>query len=764
MTQRVIHSFSALLLLLVVGWPTVATAQNTAFGFEFREVAKVVQAGDTLRSPWAGGLDSPQFSSLDLNGDSQNDLFIFDRRTRRVLTYLNAAAPGGGRQWQYAPDYALLFPTDLQNWALLRDYDCDGRPDLFTSANNGTDIRVYRNVAGAGGRPQFQLAVAQIRAVLTGSSPININTGNNLPSIKDVDGDGRLDILVVDWDSNRIITQYQNISTGACGGLSFQLTNEVWGNIRNCLGTCGSYLFSATPVICRPGQVQHTFGSNLTLIDLDGDGDQDALMGRDYCTELVSMLNQGTPQLAAMTSANANFPTAATAVRIPYFPAAYHLDVNFDGRPDLLVAPNVYDNLDSIEIRRTVSYYANTSTGTAPVFDFRQPDFLQKDMIETSTQAAPVFLDVDADGRQDLLVSGLRRDAPGGFLVASLAYYRNTGTATRPVYQLVTSDYLNLSAQKFGGLRPTITDLNRDGAPDLVCIGYYSIGRRQFLGYYQNLAAAGQAPNFDTANMRYIENVPNDADDAVTFFDVDNDGYVDMLYGTYSNRSDFPPGQGLWYFRNNGTSPVERAFVLTNSDFGQIRTAAGTRPAKLYPVVADFDGDTMPDLVTIDATGTVKFFANLRAQSGIFLERTGLFYNAATGAYDDGYLGNRESNHFALAAADVNGDGAPELFIGTEAGGVLAATTRNRVLSTRGAAARALPLSLYPNPATATATVEAARPVSLTLLDLTGRVVRTAATPARQHQLDLRGLAAGLYLVRCQTADGQIGMQRLVVK
>ena len=60
-----------------------------------------------------------------------------------MLTYLNAAAPGGGRQWQYAPDYATLFPADLRHWALLRGYDCNGRPDLF---DNPDTAETYRSV------------------------------------------------------------------------------------------------------------------------------------------------------------------------------------------------------------------------------------------------------------------------------------------------------------------------------------------------------------------------------------------------------------------------------------------------------------------------------------------------------------------------------------------------------------------------------------------------------------------------------------------
>jgi hypothetical protein len=751
-----------LLLLLTAGLPTVVTAQTTAFGFEFRDVAKVVQGADTLRNAWAGGLDSPQFSSLDLNADGQPDLFIFDRRTRRVLTYLNAPAPDGGRRWQYAPSYAALFPAGLQNWALLRDYDCDGRPDLFTAAEDGANVRVFRNVAGPDGRPVFQLAVAQIRATLTGTTTINVNTGSNLPAFTDVDGNGRLDILVVDWDNNRVIYYYQNTSTDPCGGLRFRLANESWGNIQNCLGTCGSYVFSTTPVLCRPSQVQHTSGSNLTVLDLDGDGDQDALMGRDFCSELVSMTNQGTPQQALMTSANANFPTAATAIRLPYFPAAYHLDVNFDGRPDLLAAPNVYDNLDSLDTRRSVLFYENTSPGAAPNFQFRQPDFLQQDMVEVSSQAAPAFLDVDADGLLDMLVAGVRRDAPAGFLLASIAYYRNVGTSARPVYRLITNDYLGLRARKFGALRPTVADLNRDGAPELVCAGFFAVGQRPFLGYFPNQAPAGQAPEFNTSTLRLINNLPNALGDNAAFFDVDNDSFVDLLYATNSTRFDVP-GQSLRYYRNNGSSPPESAFVVANADFGQIRAAAGGRPRNLYPVVADFDGDNTPDLLTADASGQVRLFSNLRAQSGIFLDRTSLFYNTAQDRFDDGYLGAHEQNHFALAAADVNGGGGPELFIGLEAGGVLAAAPRNRALSTS-SAAKAVPLTLYPNPATATATVEAPRPVRVTLLDLTGRIVRTATTPARQHQLDLRGLAAGVYVVRCETLDGQLGVQRLVVK
>ena len=78
-------------------------------------------------------------------------------RAARALERAAALRPGrgraAGRRWRYAPEYENLFPADLYSWVLLRDYDCDGRPDLFTSVYGG-DIRVFRIVA-VSGRPSF---------------------------------------------------------------------------------------------------------------------------------------------------------------------------------------------------------------------------------------------------------------------------------------------------------------------------------------------------------------------------------------------------------------------------------------------------------------------------------------------------------------------------------------------------------------------------------------------------------------------------------
>jgi hypothetical protein len=788
------------LLLFVLGAAARPSfAQTTGqFGFAFGSVAKIVQGTDTLPHAWVGGLNTPQFSSIDFDGDGRQDLYAFDRQTTRSYTFLNVAGPTG-RSWQYAPDYEGAFPSDLQSWVALRDYDCDGRPDLFTYASGG-NIRVFHNVAGSGGRPQFVLANDQLSFTLTPTLTSNLNTGfYNMPSIQDVNGDGRLDILSYDFVGSTRLELYLNTGKGTCTDLnSFSQVSNYWGQISAC-ADCASYLMDGSAnclakVVSGPvlngtkgtrdlngtDQVQHSMGHNLLLLDLNGDGVLDLLDGRDNCPQLSRLLNAGSTTVEASftyAGTTSNFPLAAP-LSSSVFPAPYSFDADLDGVPDLLVTPNMVDNsADRVSMRHTVRQFRNTGTATIPSYAQVSDGFLQNDMLDVSEGAAPAFGDLDGDGLTDMLV-GNQGDLVNGYYRASLYYYRNVGTARRPVFRLVTEDYLSLAATaaltpatRFETLRPALVDLNRDGALDLVYSVYNGTTNR--LTFILNKATASQPASFDPTQADYFRPqgaggtgaIATRQGDTPCFFDVDGDGYVDLLLGTNDSSE---PGYSLRYFRNQGGvgTATNSLFVLANADYGMLRVA-GARPANLSATVADFDGNGHPDLLTVDGGATMRLYTNFRNQGTQFTERTDVLFNSLTSQYEVAHLGAGYTLRFAPATADLDRDGTPELYVGTETGGVISYLGRNRTaLANQPPAAQALALSIYPNP-TGSAdapVIETAQATTLRLFDLTGRLVRQDPTPLRRRSLDVRGLAPGIYVVQATAPNGTNANGKLVIK
>ncbi|QIX61890.1 T9SS type A sorting domain-containing protein [Hymenobacter sp. BT18] len=741
--------------LLSLGALGVQAQELGSWGLEYQPLAKVVHGTQTLSMPWAGGFNAPQFSAIDLNQDGQNDLFAFDRMSNRVSTYLRVADAAGKLSWQYAPQYEALFPADLRNWALLRDYDCDGRPDLFTHANGG-DIRVYRQETDARGQLTFKLASSQLQFYNTPNNSGNIfASAYDIPAIDDIDGDGKLDLLMLDFVLGTTLTWYRNVSP-TCGGLDFRLETNYWGRLSTCFASCTGFAFNAQ---CRAAAPQHTGGAFFATLDLDGDGDRDLLTSRDQCPELVSLRNDGTATQALMQAAglSTQFPPGTTPVRLPNFPGAYYLDVTFDGLPDLLLSPTLPDNADQIRLRETTWLYENTGTATVPAFTYRQADFLQGQMVEVSEAAAPAFLDVDGDGLLDLLVAN-GGDAPtAGTYRSALHYYHNDGTATEPAFTLVSEDYLELAAKGLLHLKPTVADLNRDGAADLAFGA--SQGGTGRVWYLLNQAAAGQPVRFEVAQLQELPGVGTLLAPAPTFADLNGDQYPDLLLGTNEATG---AGSLRYYPQVPGAATLQ--FTLMDDDFGEVRNPDGNRPTNLQPLLTDLDKDGKLDLLTTDNFGQVRFFADITSQASPFDGLTDLFYQPLTQQYGAARLGTSANLHLGLAAADLTGDQQPELLIGLQEGGLQSFRVRRETETAVRSPRATFSFQVYPVPATDRATVETPLPTRLTVLDLTGRVVLTSTQPGRVHQLNLQSLAKGVYVVRAEGTNGQLATRRLVVR
>ena len=87
-----------------------------------------------MLSPWAGGVNAPQWSKADLNGDGAMDLYAFDRDGFIHLPFINVGGPGES-EYAFASEYVPNFPS-VWNFVLLRDYNMDGVMDFFGHSQN----------------------------------------------------------------------------------------------------------------------------------------------------------------------------------------------------------------------------------------------------------------------------------------------------------------------------------------------------------------------------------------------------------------------------------------------------------------------------------------------------------------------------------------------------------------------------------------------------------------------------------------------------
>src|SRR5687768_3567295 len=227
-----IRAISVLLWLL----PLLTQAQFTYTLDQSIQVQDL--QGENLRLAWSGGLNAAQFNTMDLDGDGQEDLVLFDRMANKVITFI--ATEG---QYIAAPQYEDLFPAELYSWLLLRDYNCDGRKDIFTGHTLG--IKVYRNVSSGGNLAWEQHMFStgfpdpESNVLMTRGATTNVNLQlqpDDLPAISDVDGDGDLDIFNIQY-MGHTVEFHQNFSAEnnqPCDSLEFRRITRTWGEFREC--------------------------------------------------------------------------------------------------------------------------------------------------------------------------------------------------------------------------------------------------------------------------------------------------------------------------------------------------------------------------------------------------------------------------------------------------------------------------------------------------------------------------------------------------
>ncbi len=636
---------------------------QTFLGFEYNPNIPVKVGSTTLKNPWAGGINYGQFSTIDYNFDGLDDLVIFDRSGDEFVL-MEHVVNGPTHEYQYVYKGYNYFPDDCRYRAAFVDYDADGKKDLFTYGIGG--IKVYRNVGNSTQGLQWQLITPILQTDYTGDISNLYVSASDIPAYADIDFDGDIDVLTFHIGGQNM-EYHQNQSMELYGipdSLIFVLKNQCWGKFSEDPNSNDLYL-NQTAYPCENGDIANPLrpanadedpanesitrhsGSTTLAIDINNNGVMDLILGDVAYPNITLLMNGGTaPNTnSVMISQNHNYPSVANPAQMQLFPAIYWEDVDFDGKKDLIIAPNartVSENQNSVQ------FFKNTGTNALPNFVYQENNFLQKDMIDHGLGSIPVLVDENGDGLKDLLVANFVRYKPVLSLESVFQLYRNTGTNSNPEFTLVNNDYLSLSSLGLG-LRvvPTFGDLDGDGDQDLI-VGMESGNLRRFT----NTAGTGNPMNFGASVA--VTDHTGAAINVVSYsypqlFDLNKDGLLDLIVGRKTGE--------IAYYKNTGTaaSPV---FTLISSNVGQADISSTP------------DGYAAPHFFRVNDT-THLFVGAYNGKLNYFRHIDGHLTDGDTfSLYSDHFLNMDVGLYSAVFVDDINGNGFLNLFVGQDLGGL----------------------------------------------------------------------------------------------
>jgi hypothetical protein len=578
----------------------------------------------------SGGQGAVSVTVGDVNGDGKVDLVVANRKGLGVLR--------GNGDGTFQPPATFSVGGGNAIFLVLRDVNGDGKLDAIVASQAGANHKSAVQVLLGNGDGTF------------GSPVTYLTTGHDASSVAvgDVDGDGKVDLLLADTDANGNGTvevllgsgdgTFQAVVAHDAGvyGASSVSGGDVNGDGKLDLIVASSCTTCTNGVVAvLLGNGDGTFqpavayssggsaGGALAVGDLNGDGKADVVVANG--TGVGVLLGNGNGSLQGGRDYGPGGGSVdSTAAG----------DVNGDGKPDLIIVSLCHSTSDC-------------NTGSLAVMLGNGDGTFQAAVNYSSGGSLPLSVavgDVNGDGKLDLIVtnqcasnSNCPNDPSTSGVVAVLLG-NGDGSFQSPV------------VYGSGGYRANsvaVGDINGDGNLDLVVANSCVNGSNCANGVVSVLLGNGDgtfksAANYDSGGSQA---------QSIALEDLNRDGKLDVVVANYC-------GSGIECFI--GTSLTGVVGVLLGNGDGTLKPVVGYGSggyAAYALAIGDVNGDGKPDLIA--ANRCLAFVCGNAGSIGVLLGNgDGTFQTAVSTLTPPPATSNYpQVGVQSLALADFDGDG-----------------------------------------------------------------------------------------------------------